>query len=159
MGKLSVDVKRIEAACVAYLPMTGPYAQIPAAFGTLYGWVASRGLVPSGLPSGVFMTDPVEGEAAARWELRAPIAGDPPDAPADTSGSGCGIKHLPPREVASAVHRGPYDQVGAAYEELASWVLANDFTVVGPPEELYMSEPSTPAEETLTEIRLPVAKG
>ena len=75
--KLSVELKTAAAACVAYLPMTGPYAQIPAAMGRLYGWVAGHGLVPGGMPSGVYLTDPAEGEATAtsggwlatsRWE-------------------------------------------------------------------------------------------
>jgi AraC family transcriptional regulator len=156
-SKHAVQVKLAGAACVAYLPMKGPYSQIPEAFGRLYGWVAEKGLAPDGMPSGVFLTDPALGEASARWELRAQLAGDHAEAPVDASG--CGIKHLPPRLVVSAIHRGPYEQVGPVYEELAAWVLANDYSVVGPPEELYFSEPATPPEETVTEVLLPVAKG
>lgn len=153
---LSVELKTTEPACVAYIPMTGPYAQIPVAFSRLYGWVSGHGLVPAGAPSGVYETDPAAGGEGARWELRAPLAGDHPDAPVDASG--CGIKHVPPRLVAAAMYRGPYERVAPAYAEIAEWVGAHGYAIDGPPEELYFSEPSTPPEETLTEIRLPVER-
>ena len=153
---MSVERKTTDAACVAYISMTGPYAQIPAAFRRLYGWVAKHGLQPGGMPGGVYLTDPAAGEASARWELHAPVAGDHPDAPLDASG--CGIKHVAPRLVASATYRGPYERIGPAYDELAAWVLASGYTMSGPPEEIYLSEPTTPPEDTLTEIHFPVAK-
>ncbi len=153
---MRVEVKTTEAGCVAYIPMTGPYDQIPRAFGRLYGWVARRGLAPGGAPTGVYLTDPAAGEAAARWELQAPLVADAPDATLDADG--CGVKHVGPRLVAAATYRGPYERIGPAYAELAAWVQANGYAVVGPPEESYLSEPSTPPEETLTEIHFPVAR-
>jgi len=151
---LGVTLKTTEPACVAFLTMSGPYAQIPDAFARLYAWIGDRGLVAAGAPSAVFLTDPAEGEAAARWELRAPLAGEQADAPAD--GSGCGIKHVAPHLVASATWRGPYERIAPAYEELATWILTSDYALEGPPEELYASPPATAAEEQLTEVRLPV---
>jgi effector-binding domain-containing protein len=151
-----VEVKTAEAACVAYLPMTGAYDQIPAAFGRLYGWLAQRGLAPGGMPSGVYFTDPAAGEAPARWELRAPLAGDAADAPVDAAG--CGIKHVAPRLVAAATYRGPYDGIAPAYRTVAAWIREHGYAVVGPPEEVYLSEPSTRPEDTVTEIRFPIAR-
>lgn len=153
---MSVELKTTDAACVAYIPMTGPYAQIPAAMGRLFGWVARRGLVPAGMPSGVYLTDPAGGEETARWELRAPLAGDLRDAPVDASG--CGIKHVAAQLVASAMYRGPYERIAPAYAEIAAWVRTHGYAVAGPPEELYCSEPTTSPDDTLTEIRFPVAK-
>ena len=154
---LAVEIETTEPACVAYIPMTGPYAQIPAAFGRLYRWVAARGLAPAGAPSGVYLTDPAAGEERASWELRAPLAGDARDAPVDAAG--CGVKHVAAQLVASAIHRGPYERIAPAYAELAAWIRARGYVVAGAPEELYLSEPSTPPEESLTEIRFPIAKG
>lgn len=154
--RLSVELKTTGAACVAYISMTGPYAQIPAAFGRLYAWVGGHGLVPAGMPSGVYLTDPAQGEATARWELHAPLAGDHPDAPPDASG--LGVKHVAPHLVASATYRGPYERIAPAYAEMAEWIRTNGYAVSGPPEEVYFSEPTTPPEDTLTEIRFPVAK-
>jgi effector-binding domain-containing protein len=153
---MAVEVKSIDAECVAYLPMTGPYDRIPAGFGQLYGWVTQRGLVPGGPPSGVYFTDPARGEAPARWELRAPLAGDAADVAVDAAG--CGVKHVAPRLVAAAIHRGPYAGIAPAYAALASWIRAHGYTIVGPPEELYLSEPAARPEDTLTEIRLPVGR-
>lgn len=156
MTSLKVELKTTEPACVAYLPMTGPYAQIPAAMGRLYGWVAGHGLAPGGMPSGVYLSDPGEGQATAQWELHAPLTGDVPDAPVDAAG--CGIKHVPPHLVAAATYRGPYERIAPAYAELAAWVQENGYVLAGPPEELYFSEPTTPPEDTLTEIQFPVAR-
>lgn len=153
---IPVKLKITEATCVAYIPMTGPYAQIPGAMGRLFGWVAQHGLHPAGMPSGVYSTDPSAGEDSARWELRAPLADDCADLAVDASG--CGVKHVEPRVVASAMYRGPYEQIGPAYAEVQEWIRANGYAVIGPPEELYYSEPTTPPQDTLTEIRIPVVK-
>jgi len=153
---MPVQLKTTDAVCVAYRPMAGPYAQIPAGMGRLYGWVAGHGLRPAGMPSGVYLTDPAAGEETARWELRAPLAGDHSDAPVDASG--CGIKHVAAHLVAWATYRGPYERIAAAYAGIAEWIRTNGYSVAGPPEELYASEPTTPPEDTLTEIRFPVAK-
>jgi effector-binding domain-containing protein len=153
--RMPVEVKTTEAACVAYIPMTGPYSQIPGAFGRLYGWVAQRGLRPGGMPSGVYLTDPSTGETP-RWELRAPLADDADDAEVDASG--CGIKHVAPRLVAASTYRGPYERIAPAYAEIAAWIRSNGYAVVGPPEELYLSDPSTRPADTLTEIRFTIAR-
>ncbi len=152
---LNAAVKTSEPACVAYLPMTGSYAQIPTAFGRLFGWIAAHGLRPGGMPSGVYLTDPASPDEP-RWELRAPLSGDHPDAPPDAAG--CGIKHLPQQLVASTMYRGPYERVAPVYGRLVAWLAAQGYAVAGPPEEVYFSEPGTPPEETLTEIRFPVAR-
>jgi effector-binding domain-containing protein len=152
----SVQLKVTDPTCVAYLPMTGPYAQLPAAFGRLYGWVAEHGLAPAGMPSGVYLTDPALGEEAARWELHAPLTGDHADAPLDACG--CGIKHVPPHLVACTTYRGPYERMAPVYAGLAEWIRAHGYAICGPPEEFYRSEPGALPEATLTEIHFPVAK-
>ncbi len=152
---LNAVMKAIEPACVAYLPMTGPYAQIPAAFGRLFGWLSARGLRPGGMPSGVYLTDPAA-PGEPRWELRAPLSGEHADAPPDAAG--CGVKHVPPQLVASTMYRGPYERVAPVYRQLAAWIDAHGYANAGPPEEVYFSEPGTPPEETVTEIRIPVAR-
>lgn len=156
-ASIAVEVHSTAPGCVAFIPMTGPYAQIPATFGRLYGWIARHGLTPGGMPIGVYFTDPALGEDTARWELRAPLAGDRSDAPVDEAG--CGIKHVTSYLVASTIHRGPYEGIAQVYAELGAWIRANGYTSIGPPEEVYRSEPTTPPDETVTEIRVPVAKG
>jgi AraC family transcriptional regulator len=154
-GVLDVQVKTSNPVVVAYLSMRGPYDQIPEAMGRLYSLVAQRGLQPDGMPAGVYLDDPqVVGPQDARWELQAPLAGDP----AETSEPGFGIKRVAPHLVASAMYRGSYDKIGPAYMELAQWIGANGYDVVGPSYELYLSDPETTApEDYLTEIRFPIA--
>lgn len=155
---ISVDMKTTEPQTVAFLGMRGPYAQMPDAMGRLYGWAAQHGLQPAGMPSAVYMTDPATvGEDQAVWEVRAPVAGDPPDATPDSSG--CGIKHIGATRVATTLYKGPYEEIAPAYEQMTAWMGANGYSMAGPPEEIYISDPAnTPASEYVTEIRLPVAR-
>jgi effector-binding domain-containing protein len=154
---IEAQLKTIDPETVAFISMHGPYTQIPEAMGRLYGWVGQRGIQPVGMPAGVYLSDPGLGQDTAIWELRTPIAEDLPEAPPDETD--CGIKHLDPRTVAYAMHRGPYEGIGTTYGELAMWIEANGYKVVGPPEELYFSDPDTTAPaDYLTEIRFPVAR-
>lgn len=150
------EVKTTEPMTVAFIPMQGVYSQVPEALGRVYGWVAQHGLMPAGMPSAVYFTDPNEiPETEAVWEVRAPIEEDLPESVPDESG--CGVKHIPPQKVASTTFRGPYEGLGSAYDSLAEWITGNGLHVVGPPEEVYFSDPAeTPPEEYLTEVRFPV---
>jgi AraC family transcriptional regulator len=154
---IDVQLKTTEPETVAFIAMNGPYEQMPEAMGRLYGWVGEHGLQPTGMPEGVFLTDPSSLAAEIVWELRAPVAGEIAETPTDPSR--CGIKRVEPHLVAFAMHRGPYESVGDTYNELMTWIGANGLRVDGPPEELYYSDPKTTApEDYLTEVRLPVAK-
>lgn len=154
---IDVQLKTTEPETVAFISMQGPYSQIPEAMGRLYGWVGQRGMQPIGMPAGVYLTDPKAGEGEALWELQAPVAGDFADTPPDEAR--CGIKHVHPHLVAFVMHRGPYETIATTYDELAQWTRANGYEVIGPPEELYLSDPQTTAPaDYLTEIRFPVAK-
>jgi AraC family transcriptional regulator len=154
---IDVQLKTTDPETVAFIPMHGSYEQIPEAMGRLYGWVGQHGMQPVGMPAGVYLTDPKLGEDAAQWEVRTAVAGEVSDTPVDDGG--CGIKRVDPHLVAFAMHRGPYETVEQTYNELAAWVEANGYAIVGPPEELYYSDPATTAPaDYLTEIRFQVAK-
>jgi len=155
---IEVQIKTTEPTTVAFIAMRGAYDQIPMAMGRLYAWVTERGLEPAGMPSGVYLTDPeTVPQPEALWKLRAPVAGDPQETPPDEFG--CGIERVPAHEVASTLHKGPYDTLSDTYRELAEWARDNGYRVVGPPEEFYQSDPdTTPPEEYLTEVRFSVAK-
>jgi AraC family transcriptional regulator len=154
---IDVQLKQTEPETIAFISMHGPYDQIPDAMGRLYGWVGQHGMQPVGMPAGVYLSDPTLSETEPLWELHTPIADDLPDTPVDEWC--CGVKHVDPHLVAFAMHRGPYETVGATYGELAAWIAMNGFEVDGPPEELYFSDPETTAPaDYLTEIRFPVTK-
>ena len=149
-------VNETEQMTVACLAMRGAYAQIPEGYARLYHWVEACGYEPTGMPRAVYLTDPAEvPEAEAVWELWAPVQTGPlPSGPDD---QGLGVKAVAPRRLATAVHKGPYDSVGATYGALAGWIAEQGYEIAGPPEEAYLTDPAeTPPEEYLTEIAFPV---
>ena len=143
---------------VAFVSMKGPYSLIGETFGKLYHWIGEKGYVPAGAPIGVYFNTPGQvPDEELLWELRSPIAGDV--APGGPDEQGLGVKKVEGAEVASTMHKGPYDQVGATYGALAGWIAENGYQIIGPGEEVYLSDPDkTPPEELLTEIRFPVRK-
>jgi len=155
---IEVTVKKTEPMTVAFVSMKGPYSLIGETFGKLYGWIGEKGYVPAGPPVGVYFNAPGQvPDEELLWELRSPIAGDV--APGGPDERGLGIKKVEAAEVAATMHKGPYDQVGATYGALAGWIAENGYEIVGPSEEVYLSDPGkTAPEELLSEIRFPVKK-
>ncbi len=155
---IEVTVKKTEPMTVAFVSMKGPYSLIGETFGKLYGWIGEKGYVPTGPPVGVYFNAPGQvPDEELLWELRSPIAGDV--APGGPDERGLGIKKVEAAEVAATMHKGPYDQVGATYGALAGWIAENGYEIVGPSEEVYLSDPGkTAPEELLTEIHFPVKK-
>lgn len=155
---IDVALKTTSPQTAAYISMKGPYTKVQQAFGTLFGWVAQRGLVPAGPPSGAFFNAPGElPEDQLLWELRCPVAGDvSAEGPDD---KGLGIKRLEAAQVAATMHRGPFDKVGAAWDALSSWIDANGYRIAGPGVETYLSDPGTTRpDDLLTEVAFPVRK-
>jgi len=148
-----VETKPITVACLA---VEGAYDQMPACFGRLYEWLTAQGFIPAGMPRAVFLTDPSTVPAAqARWELWAPIEAGP--AVCEPDSQGLSVRQVPARLLASIVHKGPYDDAKEAYAHLMAWVATEDYRIVGPPEEAYLTDPAdVPPEEYLTEISVPV---
>jgi len=155
---IEVTVKKTEPMTVAFVSMKGPYSLIGETFGKLYGLIGEKGYVPAGPPVGVYFNAPGQvTDEELLWELRSPIAGDV--TPSGPDERGLGIKKVEAAEVAATMHKGPYDQVGTTYGALAGWIAENGYEIVGPSEEVYLSDPGkTAPEELLTEIRFPVKK-
>ena len=96
------------------------------------------------------MPDPETGGAIA---LGVPVA-----APFEGKGKVVGVE-LPGMLVASAIHQGPYDEVGPAYKAIESWIQSHGHVSVGPPREIYLNSPmDTPnPADLMTEIQFPIA--
>ena len=91
------------------------------------------------------------------WEIQWPIGGEVALGGPDVQG--IGTKNVEQCEVASAMHRGAYDEVGKTYNDLVPWILENGYEIAGPSEEVYLSDPqNTPPEELMTEVRFPIRK-
>ena len=70
-----------------------------------------------------------------------------------------GVSSLPGGRAAVAVHRGPYDGLPQTYDGLAAWIAAEGHTAGDGPWEVYLSDPSTVADQAdlITEIVWPIA--
>lgn len=155
---IDVTVKKTEPMIVAFLSVKGPYTLIGESFGKLYGWIGEKGYVPSGPPMGVYFNSPEQVPAdELLWELQSPIGGDvTPSGPDET---GISVKKVGGAEVASTMHKGRYEEVGNIYGALVDWIMENGYEIVGPSEDVYLSDPAQiPPDELLTEIRFPVRK-
>lgn len=152
---MDAEIKHLGPQTVAFMKMHGPYEQAPEGYKTLYSWVEHYGLQANGMPQAIYITVPsVTPEDEAEWELWAPIAGGAGKTEPDESG--IGVKRIEPEVVASLTHEGPYSELGKAHEELQKWVTEQGYQVIGPPREIYLSDPQTSPAKTLTEIQVPV---
>jgi effector-binding domain-containing protein len=63
-------------------------------------------------------------------------------------------------QVASAIHKGPYEKTGETYAVILDWMEANGYEQAGPVLEKYLNMPTqdTDPEELRTEIWIPVKK-
>lgn len=114
-----------------------------------YGSIGPSGAV-AGEPFVIYHGAPAEGDRPFEIEICAPISGPVP-AP-----DGWTIKELWAGTFASVLHVGPYDSLGAAYDELEAWIARQGYAVAGAPREVYLSEPGTPPEDIRTVVEFPV---
>jgi AraC family transcriptional regulator len=133
------------------IALDGVGPMIGETFGELYGHLAMYGVAPAGPPFLVCHSMPLP-DGTMDVEVCAPIARpvDPPP--------GCGVGYVPGGTFATLVHRGPYDTIGGAYEELASWAGRHHRDLVGPPREVYLSEPGTRPADVRTMVEWPVSE-
>jgi effector-binding domain-containing protein len=75
-------------------------------------------------------------------------------------GEGVVFKEMPAVTVASVLHKGGYDSLGAAYAFTFAWVQQNGYTVCGDPRESFIDGIWNKESEAdwLTEIQVPVEK-
>lgn len=151
-------VKKTKPATVAFLHVTGHYNQIPIALGRLYSWINEKGYVPKGPAITVYYNIPGEvPDDQLQWEVRSMLSGNVAESGPDKQG--LGVKRVGAIQIATTMHKGPYEEVEKSYRALMVWVEENGYEINGPVEELYYNDPSkTPLQELLTEIRLPVRK-
>lgn len=154
---IEARIKATEPMTVAFLQMHGSYEETPLGYQRLYETVDHYGLRPVGPPHALYVTDPrLTPAGQAEWELWAPIAGGAGTVSPEEDGFG--VKRVEAKTVAATMHQGPYEGLAETYSQLESWVAEQGYDVVGPPEEVYLSEPETAPEETLTEVTFPVQR-
>jgi len=122
-------------------------AQFDKAYGAIMQYLGDLGEQPAGMPFAAYYNMdmqnldieigfPVARNLASRGDIQA--------------------SQFPGGKLASVMHVGPYDQLGAAYEALMQWVTEHGYEATGVTYELYYSGPETPPEEIRTEIVFPL---
>jgi effector-binding domain-containing protein len=140
-----------------------PMAELDLAslFDTYLPVVAARlrdvGAAPAGPPYGryhAFGSEVVDVEIG--FPVATPLAALPPLADADRGEVGSSA--LPGGEVATTVHRGPYDTLSESYQRLESWIPEQGRSLGSGPWESYVDNPTeVDASEVRTEICWPLA--
>jgi effector-binding domain-containing protein len=57
---------------------------------------------------------------------------------------------------ACAVHTGPYEEVGAAFEAVAAWVEEHGHQLAGPARQTYLTMTETDLTRARTEVAFPI---
>lgn len=99
----------------------------------------------------------IPGMFRSDYEILFPLAEGP-----EASPPGMEIRELPEAEVASFIHRGPYEWIQCTYEKVLDWLRENRYEVAGVPREVFFVAPEPHAggtqDDMLTEIQVPVQK-
>jgi DNA-binding transcriptional MerR regulator len=155
MNKIDVVVKKIEPIKVASVRDVIPtYAEQGGIWRELEGYLAVQRVRPTG-PCFTMYHDEEYKECDVDAEVAEPITADLPETPRVR------VHTLPAVEVVSAVHRGPYTELGQAIEAVIKWTEANGYRINGPEREIYLQPGRNGSQtdpETVTEIQFPVDK-
>lgn len=129
------------------VPRDGVGPWIEQAYGELFAYLGQLGVAPSGPPF-------------ARYTFRDDGFGVEAGVPVGRLVPGKGRiepSTLPGGPVASTLHEGPYDSLGPAYDELTSWIRAQQHTPTGPHWERYLNSPAEEPDPSRwkTEVLIP----
>ena len=123
-------------------------AHVQAAFGTLGRTIGEAGAFGDG-PPGLIVHEMDRGSMTV--EVFMPIARS------FTPSPGVEIRTLPGGRVATTLHQGPYDGLGAAYQSVTAWIADHRLVSTGPPRERYLNDPHVAGTVPRTRIEFPVA--
>jgi AraC family transcriptional regulator len=151
-----VYLKRTEPHSMATMKHKGPYSEVPHVINRIAKAIGAGGYNQAGPITVAYYNDPGQTpEAELLWEVRIPVAY--PGPMGSTENDEMGFRYFDPTFVAYTYHIGSYAQVGAAYTELMEWAGRNKYQIIGPPVEIYWSDPANVTEDMcVTEIQFPV---
>ena len=129
-------------------PMDDFPAYVGRAFGSLFGYLATLGIEPAGMPMVIyhdFGPDGVDAEVCLPVALELLASGE------------FQSRVLPASTVARTLHVGPYDKLENAYGAIMAWIPKHEFDVAGPIQERYLNSPDeVPPTAYRTEIEVPI---
>lgn len=147
---MEFTVTDLPAQRAAAILHRGAYHDIGAAFDRLGAWMGEHLDALAGPPLGIYTFQP---EGTPPDELRS-YAAVPVSPAADLSGADVEELEIAAGTYAAAIHRGSYDGLGAAWEELMAAVAAAgmDLDPDRPCLEQYRDDPSATPEAELTTV-------
>jgi effector-binding domain-containing protein len=152
---MDIVEKRIEETKVAYAQYKGSYSKIPDNIMEVGKLVADDGLEMTGMVYGSYFNSPEEvPEDELEYEIGFSFEGA-----LKLQEGKLGFKEIPEHSVLSAIHKGPYTNVGPVIHAIAEYASKNGYDIVGPVTEVYLNNPNdVKQEDLLTEVRFPVIK-
>jgi effector-binding domain-containing protein len=151
-----IHLKHTEPHTVAAMRHQGPYTEVPQVVGELLKAVDEGGYHIAGPVMVAYFDDPSETpEEDLVWEVRIPVTYPGPMGSAENDRMA--FKYLDPAFVAYTYHVGSFEDVESTYWDLLDWIGRNQYQVIGPPVEVYWSDPDkVPEDGWVTEVWFPV---
>jgi AraC family transcriptional regulator len=151
---MEIELKKTEEKQVAYIFYTGPVEDMGDLIGEIVDWMMNQNVEMTGPPYSAYYTSPAEvAPEDMQYELGVPFLGEASEA------GKVKIKNMPIQQVLSALHKGPYNEVGSVYEILMNKVIEDGYQMTGAPLEIYFNSPmEVPETDLLTEVQFPVVK-
>ncbi|MBU4536177.1 MAG: GyrI-like domain-containing protein [Euryarchaeota archaeon] len=151
---MEIKEKSTEKVRVVYRMCRGSYQKIPDYIQEVGLWLMEKNLTMTGMVYGTYYNSPDEVlEDELEYEIGFSFKGKA------SSDDKFMIKEIKPQNVISAIHKGPYTEVGPVIHGLADYAIKNSYEIVGPVTEIYLNDPSMEKpEDLLTEVQFPVSK-
>ena len=151
---MEVKEKRMEDAQVAFMRYRGGYDKIPELIAEVIQWLTDKNLNMTGMIYGAYFNSPEDvPPEELRYEIGASFEGEAQDE------GKVMIKIIPEHTVITAMHKGPYTEVGPVIHGLAEYAVENSYDIIGPVTEVYLNNPNeVEPSELLTEVQFPVIK-
>ena len=151
----AVEIKTVSPFSYCCIHHVGPFSEIENVINRIFPIMQSQNIPPAGAMIGVYYSDPNQvAPEKNEWEIGFPCTAQ--------------VKPLKPLEkkvwtyenVASAIHKGPYERTGETYNKIFEWMEANGYERIGPILEKYLSMPSPDTDPSTlqAEIWIPVEK-
>jgi effector-binding domain-containing protein len=121
------------------------------AYGTIFTYLGKVGAEPAGPPLALYYDMEMKPDDID-MEVCVPVAAEMPG-----EGEVAG-RMLEGGKFASIMYKGPYDQIGPAYDALFAYLTENALSMAGPSRELYLTDPAqveSPADN-ITQVVFPI---
>jgi effector-binding domain-containing protein len=150
-----VTVKEVSPFSYCCIPHKGPFTEIEGVIRKLMHAIQEQKITPAGTMIGIYYNSPEMAKPEElQWEMGFPVS------PVIEVKAPLEMKEWKFSPVASAIHKGPYEEAGKTYGKMLEWMQANKLTQTGPVLERYLTVPGpdTKPEDLRSELWTPFQK-